>query len=327
MAYHLDWEQDFSIAYGNVIHLPEGCILWRGYETQEPSILSRPSYYGSYETANAYAQLSNRALGAFKTTKPLRLLDVRFMKVLLKQFFEDNMNEKITQEDQKCILAINISFGLCSLAHQIKLMKYAYKGSTNTMQGLKDMEAALKQTQIIEQPGIRVGETYVDGKSVAFLKGLLGTLVDGFISPRLKSAFHHDNGSISPELILFDPKGINLQQVSSIPTNLPNRNINDILIMSYSITSIRKNQMESAFYMTGGNKDNHYFPPIEEFNTLLRKNDKRAVKEYMTALKMGNRWRLKTNTIHTFHLPKPTIYPSIFTETTISHDRSPLKIE
>jgi hypothetical protein len=313
MSYHLDWEDPFLIAYGSLIHLPKGCILWRGYEVQDSPVLSRPSYYGAYATAKEYAKLSNRTLGAFETTKTLRLFDIRFMKVLLQQLFEENANEKITGEDKHCILATTISFGLCSLSHQLKLMKYAYKGSTDTMQRIKDIEVHIKIPRIFEHPGIRVGETFVDGTTMGFLKELFYGIADGFISPRLKSPYHSEkNGTISPELILFNPEHAGIRQLSSIPSNLPTQSINDILRQSHVLTSIYRDQMHSAFYMSGGGKDDTYYPSIEQFNSLLSKNDKRALKEYAMATKIGKKWHYKTNTINTYHPPKPTVYNSVF---------------
>lgn len=314
MAYHLDWEHKFLISYGTLIHLPEGCILWRGYETNAPSVLSRPSYYGSYNTARKYAELSNRKLGAFKTTKDLQLFDIRFLKVVLQQFFEENIDNRITGDDKKCIMAATISFGLCSLSHQLNLMKYAYKGSADTMQRIKDIEPLVKISGIIEQPGIRVGETYVDGMSIAFLKEILSGVADGFISPRLKSPYHSEkNGSMSPELILFDPENVGIQQLNTVPPNLPTKNINEILRMNHIITSIYRDQMHSAFYMSGGGNHEPYYPPIEQFNTLLTKKDKRAIKSYRTATQVGEKWKYKLNSILTFHPPNPTVHNSIFT--------------
>lgn len=314
MSYHLDWEKNFLISYGTLIHLPEGCILWRGYETKQPAILSRPSYYGSYDTAKEYAKMPNRKLGAFKTTTSLRLFDIRFLKAVLQQFFEENAEKQITGDDKHCILATTISFGLCSLSHQLKLMKYAYKGSIDTMQRIKDIEKSSKLTGIIESPGIRVGETYVDGTSIAFLKEILSGVADGFISPRLKSPYHSEkNGTINPELILFNPEKAGLQQLSAIPPNLPTKCINGILRESHIITSIYRDQMQSSFYMSGGGKDEPYYPPIEQFNALLTKKDKRAIKDYTMATQTGKNWKYMINTILTFHPPSPTVHNSIFT--------------
>jgi hypothetical protein len=313
MSYHLDWEHNFLISYGTLIRLPEGCVLWRGYETKQPAILPRPSYYGSYDTAKEYAKLPNRKLGAFKTTTTLRLFDIRFLKVILEQFFQENAEQQITGDDKHCILATTISFGLCSLSHQLKLMKYAYKGSTDTMERIKDIEKSIKITGIIESPGIRVGETYVDGTSVAFLKEILSGVADGFISPRLKSPYHSEkDGTINPELILFDPEKAGLQQISTIPSNLPVKNINEILRSSHIITTLYRDQMHSAFYMTGGGNNKLYYPPIEQFNALLTKKDKRAIKDYTVATQTGKKWKNKLNTILTFHPPNPTVHNSIF---------------
>ena len=314
-SYQLDWEKDFYIAYGNVIHLPQGCVLWRGYELNKPAILSRPSYFGSEQTAKGYAQLPNRKLGAFETTQDLRLLDMRFMKVLLKQLFEENKTVHISDNDNRCIMATTISFGLCSLQHQIQLIKKACNGSTNILKGYKELEKSLRPFDTIEQPGVRVAETYIDGITMAFIKGLLEGVADGFISPRLKTPYHFEkNGTMSPEIILFDPERARIRQVSSVPPNLPTKTISEILILSYAITSISDNKMESIFYMTGGSKQLPYYPPIEEFNSLLSANDKRAMKEYNLAIKLGKRWKYdKKNMILTYFPPNPTIHNSIFT--------------
>lgn len=325
MSYELHWEEPFPPMYGSTIQLPPGLILWRGYELNNDPILSRPSFYGSKQTASEYADLSNRSLGAFYTTKELNLLDIRFVKVILQKLFEENAHKGFTANEAACIKAAIISFGLCTLAHQVRLMKDTFAGFLHLLPGVAKMEKSLKTNLLVEQPGIRVGETTTDGKTMAFLKELFKYKYDGIISPRLVSVFHQEKkGMLPPELVVFDPKYSGISHLRSYPQNVQIIKPTYFAIKTHPIVTIDQGPLATQYYMNGGKRLDvkkgagvmNSLPPIEEFNTLLTNNDSEAMKSVKLAEEVGKKWRDR-GAIYTAEPPNPTVPVSIFMGLTI----------
>jgi len=315
MSYELYWEEPFPPIYGDTIQLPPGLILWRGYELNNDPILSRPSFYGSKQTASEYADLSNRSLGAFYTTKTINLLDIRFLKVILQKLFEENAHKKFTTNEATCIKATMISFGLCTLAHQVRLMKSIFASVLDQLPGVSVMEKSLNPNLLIEQPGIRVGETQTDGKTMAFLKELFKYKYDGFISPRLVSIFHQEKkGVLPPELLLFDPKYSGISRLQAYPHNVQYIKPSYFAIQSHPIVTIDQGPLVTQYYMNGGKRVDmkkgggkmNTLPPIEEFNTLLTNNDSDAIKSVKIAEEVGKKWR-ERGAIYTAEPPSPCV--------------------
>ena len=224
----MNFEDSFSPLYGDVFKIPAGTIFWRGFDPNYPSISERPAYYSNRLVANGYADPSKGLiLGAFYSTQTLNVLDVRFLKTILKQMFEESRG-KYTKEDTKALYYIQTSFGLCSLVHQIELMEIIYNNIPEIQPGLNAMKS-IDTHKILEQEGVRVAETNIDGFVMNFLKGLFETLttirIDGFISPRLVSPFHieKENPSMSPEMIVFNPSKLSMRHLEPnvVPQNLP----------------------------------------------------------------------------------------------------------
>ena len=126
----LIWERPWNTPYG-IISIPKNTILYRGYNPRR-GITTYPSYFGSKKTAEEYAKLDGRKLGAFRTTKPVKVLDIRFMKHLLTELFAEN---PLTETSHATILA----FGLCSLYHQIGLAKIRFQGQSQMDEKLEAM--------------------------------------------------------------------------------------------------------------------------------------------------------------------------------------------
>lgn len=322
--YQLKWEDGYHPYYGGLIRIPKGLIMYRGYETNDSPILDRPCYYGSEYTAQGYAKLPNRKLGTFCTTKDLFVLDIHFLRVLLKQLFENNIGKKYTTEENRCILATIISFGLSSLSHQNKLIKYAYETELNTHQGFIEMKKLVNPKSMIEQPGIRFAETNVDGKSLSFLKELLFNVCDGFISPRLYSPFLYDKGNTnSPELILFNSQRSQIEMIQLRQQTYPIMNVNQMILQYHSLVTIGSPlHVSTSVFMNGGNSKKQMDPvvnppPLEEFNTLLTNKDPEALKAYKLGERVGKKWRNTRANIIQIEAPKPTIPNSIFASNTL----------
>lgn len=298
----LDWDAPFDPLYGSPITLPPCTVLWRGHDTAYPAISSRPSYYSSQETASTYVRQGYK-LTAFMTTRPLLLLDYRFLRNLLQRLIQTNREDKHSAE----LAPIMISFGLCSLAHQITLMKQRYhellekpEQSKEIREGMIAMQNMLQKDALLEQIGVRVGETTNDGGTMAFLKELFKGTFDGFISPRMTTAFH-PNQVLHPELIVFDPVSANLVEHDNYPQprkfqgailrgqiKVP---IEEFIKDSYRFYEVRHpSNVKMRWYM-GGAVTNRLHR-LDEYDRLVRE-DKEMSKEEKRQQKAGTRWRGK----------------------------------
>lgn len=295
MISELNFDTDFEPFYGGRITIPPDCFFWRGCDTRYPILSERSAYFGSFATANEYAKLKWRKLGAFKTTKPLKVLDIRFMMVILRQVFHELKSTTFTQEDTNCILSTTVSFGICSLQHQVKLLKHLYKDKLNSVPGIKALESILKSNLMIEQEGVRVADTDIDGYTMTFLKELFANFADGFISPSLQSAFHTEkpSGYMTPELILFNPKHAEIVLIPH-PKTTEYMTIPYLIVREHStLYTIKKgDEFKSKFYMSGGSlqKKKYKKHPLDKFNEAIEKGDKRTIESYTEATQVGKRW-------------------------------------
>ena len=329
----INWEEPWSPLYGNPITIPENTILWRSYDKSYPAIGDRFSYYSSQVVATGY-KTNTRELGCFLTTKPLKVLDIRFMKPLLSRLIQTNLPDKTLNY----FIALIISFGLCSLRHQIELVKLRYEtlltSSTNNTnskyikKAIKELENYYKPDSLIEQVGVRIAETTNDMYTMGFLQELFKAEFDGFISPRLQSPFHIEkkDKSMSPELILFNPKESKIKQINykSITNPIKTITINELIYADHNghiiLENIKLNNYESDikmdFYMCGGHYQKikrHY---LDEGDELLNSNDKETIKYFNEGREAGNKWRKKIK-LFTIESPVRTIPISLFSKSTV----------
>jgi hypothetical protein len=303
----LDWEEQFEPLYGSPILLQPNTLLWRGYDTRYNAIPDRFSYYSSYTVANGYAKKPNRELGCFVTTRPLKIMDIRFMKAILRRLIQMNTADPHINEFASTVL----SFGICSLGHQITLVKERYKAllkgtSANADQiqsGLDAMIQTHQPNRIIEQEGIRIAETTNDGITMAFLQELFKGVFDGFLSPRLQSPFHTEKkGQLNPELILFNPKDSGLIQITRYPSHIQIHSIASYMkdkheLIDLRIAKKRGANIQTRFYLGGhstakkraarGASVEH---SLDKFEDKLNTNDDYTVKSYAAAIQAGKRW-------------------------------------
>jgi hypothetical protein len=317
MSYlELDWEQPFPPLYGSPIIIPENTILWRSYDISYPAIGNRFAYYSSKYIAEGYKQ-NNRELGHFISTRPIRLLDYRFMKVILSRLIHTNNANKSIQY----IASIIMSFGLCSLKHQINLIKQRYISlDKNTSEykhiheSIKAMEKYYKPKFLIEQTGVRVAETTNDIYTMGFLQELFKDLFDGFISPRMYSPFHteKDNSMMSPEIIIFNPKASGIEKLERYPSNKSKKKeikeikIIELLRKKDGYILIDKEDTRLEFFMCGGGEtvmNSHY---LDKADDLLNSNDNELVEIYNNGMKAGCKWR-KNVDIRIIQTPSPSV--------------------
>jgi hypothetical protein len=321
----LNIDDDFMECYGRYITIPEKTVFWRGYDKNYDSVSDRPAYYGSRSIATEYANKNNRTLGSFTNKNPLKLLDIRFMRILLKDLFQnliipDNKsyikknivfngkNNKNAEEIKaKIIISTTVSFGLCSLKHQIDLLTKIFE-DTDELNALKNI---YKEDSLIEQDGVRVGETVIDAFTMSFLKDLFENFADGFISPRLKTPYHIEkNGQMNPEMIIFNPDKSGIMQIRPMK-NLPTINLSQIITDNGPLIT-KTNYVKyktRMFYGGGAYKELH---PLDTLDDLLNKGDQKTIELYNDASTIGKKWREKYLGDLLFLEPPVTIKKTVF---------------
>jgi hypothetical protein len=209
----LDLDEPFYSIYGFITLPIKGFILYRGYSTEYSVVSSRPAYYCSLKTASDYARNKNCVLTAFTNAKPLKLMDVRFMKDILREMFRTNTKAKQSQ------LPVILSFGLCSLQHQCKLAKARFPTLIGT-RSMNDLIDSLTENhnEYVEKSGVRIAETTNDAFTMSFLQTLFEGFADGFISPKQYTPFHYEkNYNLNAEIIIFNPEKSQIIQLQNLP--------------------------------------------------------------------------------------------------------------
>jgi hypothetical protein len=209
----------------NKIYLPKNTLLYRGYDSHFPIISERPSYYTSkINVASSYLRNSFHKLSAFKTTKTLKLYDLRYIKHIL-----TDLLTQLESNDESIIKfceILTISYGLSSCNYQLELLKKVFGSTYDTKvydsitKFLIDCKINKKHNRTVfginplEPQGIRIGETTTDSISALFLKDLFSDQIAGYIAPKMKSPFHYTQGGINTaEILIFNPKMSGLELI------------------------------------------------------------------------------------------------------------------
>ena len=233
----------FNIVYG-AIDIPSNTLLYRAYNPSYPTISNRPTFYTfDKNLANGYVQPGYK-MNAFKTTKPLRFYDLRYIRTILSDLFPQ---KKLLARDNNLInycKTLALAYGVCSLSRQIELYKERYPN--NDIDRLNSIEDFFKLVNEniyknelmnginpIEARGVRIAETTNDTVAVAVLKEIFQNKIDGYIASEMKSPYHIEKtGNMHPpEIVIFDPKtnGITLEENEPTSEQINVLNINEIL--------------------------------------------------------------------------------------------------
>jgi hypothetical protein len=309
----LDWETPWSPLYGSPLIIPENTMLWRGYDIRYDPIPDRYAYYSGMEIVMEYAKKPNRELGCFITTKPLKLMDIRFMINILERIIQTNQADAYLNDFASTIL----SFGICSLGHQIKLLKKRYANALNKstsnskiiQKNIQKMIDIYNPSNLIEQRGVRIAETTNDGQTMGFLQELFKNHFDGFISPRLYTIFHTEkDGQLNPEMILFNPKYSKLKQLINYPSNIITKSVSEYIESQYELINLRTMKQGDAIsmrmYLSGGMRNiNNKIHHLDEYEDKLNINHKHALQSYNKAREAGKRWHKKIMIINLKPVP------------------------
>lgn len=206
------------------IHIPANVLLLRGYDLRYPPVSEYSSYYThDAQIARGYAENADHALGVFKTTKPILLYDLRYIKVLLREYIHQLQGAN-SGEAVNAARICTVSLGLYSFETQLKLFKERYKHSLSDdlAEPLKSLEEYQKNppkyANPIELTGVRIAETTNDREMIFFLEMLFGNEIDGYIAPNFKTPFHTEkNGILTSELVVFNPLKSGIQFMTNQP--------------------------------------------------------------------------------------------------------------
>lgn len=226
-----------SFAYCDApIIMPTDTVFFRGIDVHVKELIQdRPMYVSTSHIASFYGN----NVYAIKTTRPLRLADVRKLKHLLELLINSRKdNNKATLE---CVQSLTMSFGMCSYVEQVKLFSRYFNalkasnmvtdmnalnevqnGINNLVKYYKDLGETPLHLNPVELQGVRIGETRNDLYSMFLLKHLFAGMYDGFIAPTMFSPFFvQTNLQMHEEIVIFDPIGVGLTSVPSVPS-VPN---------------------------------------------------------------------------------------------------------
>jgi hypothetical protein len=303
--------QQFPTCYGT-IRFPERCLLMRGYDTRYPVLSERPAYFTtSEETASCYVRDARCKIGLFETTKDLRLFDLRFMKNIIRDLF---VQRKSNAQDviQTCF-TLALSYGICSLEKQLSLLKMRFPklnddGLSNLEKFLQDNKEnhTMKHIDPVELQGVRIGMTDNDAEAVMILKEIFGSLVDGYVAPRMFSPFHYQTYYNCAEIVLFEPVKV-LKQItnSNIKYNIHRVKLSDLFtketlrfpMKGMIDTQIHFEQLQGGKPTTNNTNKYIYTYDIEQklsINTLLSsskmKKKQNKIKSTVSKLLGGTEW-------------------------------------
>lgn len=213
------------------IRLPENSYFYRGYDATYAAVSARAAYYTPrLEIANGYGNQTDRhRVGLFRTTRPLRLYDLRYISALLREYIRQYDAAKDPDGGANaCIHTASLALGLCSFRAQLALFRKRYRGALDepaTARGLAAMERYEQNPPArrnpVELEGVRVAECTNDAELVAMLARLFGHVADGYIAPATPSPYHAEkDGVLNAELLIFNPIRSGIAQVPDDPESL-----------------------------------------------------------------------------------------------------------
>ena len=279
----LNLDIPFYPAYG-IFELKElFYVYYRGFDPLYPAISERPAYFGTRSVAEGYARKHGNGIRMFTNSHPLKLIDVRFMKDLLRYLFATH------SDGTEDILSTILSFGICSLSHQIELAKIRFKSLLGQPQ-LETLEKYYKKG-LFEQEGVRIAETENDAQTMGFLKGLFEGVIDGFVSPQTYSPFHTEKpgNMMVAELIIFNPLRSGIKMIMSPLRIVGKETISEIYNKRFGSKfqfGIPPKQVD-FFMKTGGGTADESLPSVE----MIDMSGELFTKGYDA----GKRWNTLTN--------------------------------
>ena len=216
----------------NVITIDKNTLLMRGYDPQYPPVSDRPAYFTSeIGIAKSYAKPT---LGYFRTTFELKLYDLRYIRLLLKDFFDYQDRSIINNPDiTNCIYTITLALGLCSYEKQLDLLRTRYaeeltNPTSHSSIAMENMISYIQNQSIqcnpVEPQGVRIAETTNDNLMIMCLREIFGDSIHGYIMPSVHSPYHYEktNNMLNSEIVLFNPLECKIELLNMSDQSLPN---------------------------------------------------------------------------------------------------------
>ena len=217
---NIDFEK-FNPVYGRYIDLPKNTILYNLHNIAD----DKPIFLKSHKCKD-----DNDA--SYITQKELKLLDIRYMNILLKDILKYRFD---IIKDISLDVIENISFSLGLIGYKLQLefleryininndksiidgynnMKIYYDNYINTSLDMRN-----NIVDLFELDGIRISIIEYDKQLKIILKKIFSEYCDGYISPCLFSPFHK-NYHVE-EILLFDiTNNIKKEQIDNIPLSI-----------------------------------------------------------------------------------------------------------
>lgn len=206
-------------------NIPRYWTWYRCCDPAEGALGPNPRYYGTERTANLYAE--GRVKKSYRNTRPLKILDIRYLKSILRELVACRRNVNVTTEVFKFILYVNVAFGICSMERQMFLLGENGWSTPSRLDRMKNFYDTIMNDwarrhvyptwlNIVEVDGCRVGITDLDYIVIVALKALFGDMYDGIIAPAMRTPYHgqgpHQDdpskGLMLEELVLFSPNEV-----------------------------------------------------------------------------------------------------------------------
>lgn len=276
---------DFPPVIGKPIILLRNFLFFRGHSKKEKVLSSNPKFFGHLDVAYSYSKGDDKQLGCFTNTEEIRLIDIRYLRLILQPILSSCDPNKYEEIVAKTMLAI----GIGSYNTQVKIARVVFKNSPEKIERMIDFQNELncglkiKGLNPIEANAFRIAETNLDSYVFLFLKELLEKYCDGIISPKLYSPFHTEktNNMNTQEILLFNPKKSGLKPVVDFTKKYR---------MNYSILSLiglenkkdfKPYSNKDFFIQFGGeNEDRNYIFNDKEKVKEIQKQFKNVSKDF-----------------------------------------------
>lgn len=210
MSYTLDF-REFT-TYCSMIRVPAKGVWCRASSQWVSGLPDYPLFLSMKYVADFYAADPSRTMEYYENPEELRLLDVRFLQMILPYLFM-NRTEPINPATKRWYEILCATFGGCSAAKQLQLLKTFANGQQHDP--ITRLEAFLvahasqahSRASPVEAMGFRVGIVDLDYRVLEVLRTVFHQ-IDGLIAPDLFTPAHNQGkeNNLLPELILFHPQ-------------------------------------------------------------------------------------------------------------------------
>lgn len=249
--------ENFEYVDGDIV-IPANTIFYRGLPKNTKDYLrDQPLYISSLNIAKHYGEVHE-----YKTQKSLTIIDFRKLRNLVNMIISSRSSN--TGEILQVIRYLTIAFGLGSYYNQVNMLEQYVKDvellviDKNELNKVRsNIESMKRESSNIQQilnpfdpQGVRVAETYIDGKVMLFLREIFDGIYDGFIAPRLYSPFHTNNNT-HEEIIIFNPIKSQIQHNGLVKTDVRTINLSDEL-RKYKVKIFKTKDFYRKIYETGG---------------------------------------------------------------------------